>query len=220
MSTRAPRLATESRERAERFLVYVEGPRDRDVLRAWAHRLSPALARALEPACVILGGRQPARAAEHLARERAAGRAARGLCLLDGDLPGPRPPDACDGLELVTWRRRHIESYLLVPAAIERAARLRDPRLRRLLLEELPDPADERALAGFDAKAFLGRKGPLARFLGRPLRPGEIARAMRPEELAPEVRALLARVSAGLGMVGPEVRVELRGGDGGWRGEV
>ena len=68
---RAPRLVRVGTEQsAGGFSVYVEGPRDRDVLAAWARRLSPPLARAFEPACVILGGRQPARAAGLLARRR------------------------------------------------------------------------------------------------------------------------------------------------------
>lgn len=200
MSMRAPRLARANGERRpERFLVYVEGPRDRDVIQAFARRLLPPLSRALPAACVILGGRQPARAASHLAREREEGEA-RGVCVLDRDASEAPAPPPTPGLEFFTWRRRHIESYLLVPAAIERASRVRDARLRRLLGEELPDPSDERALAGFDAKRFLGRAGPLARFLGRTVAPGEIALAMRAQEAHVDVRSLLVLLAAGLGV--------------------
>jgi hypothetical protein len=194
------------------FVVYVEGALDRGVLAAWARRLSPRLPAAFEAACVILGGRQPARAAEDLARRRMAAGDARGLCILDGDLPAaPAPPEAAgEGLEVFTWRRRHIESYLLVPAAIERAARADDTRLRRLLEDELPPPRDEGAWLSFDAKRFLGPKGPLARQLGRTLAAGWIARAMRAEEIHEEVRALCARLAAGLGVLEPEVAVSLR----------
>jgi hypothetical protein len=204
---RAPRrvrIGTEADDR--RFIVYVEGPRDRDVLAAWARRLSPGLARALPASCVILGGRQPARAAGHLARHREVLGALRGLCVLDGDLPSVPAPAACDGLEYFTWKRRHIESYLLVPAAIERAAGSRDARLRRLLELELPGPGDEHALLSFDAKRFLGPKGPLARFLGRALVAGGIARVMRVEEIHEEVRALCGQIAAGLGVREPEIR--------------
>ena len=211
MSMRAPRRKPPGADRsAERFVVYVEGPRDRDVIDAWARRASPALARVLVPAWVILGGRQPARAVHHLAREREALGAARGLCVLDGDSAAAPAPPASDGLAFFTWRRRHIESYLLVPDAIARASRVRDTRLRRLLDEELPDPRDEHALSSFDAKGFLGRKGPLARLLGRPLAAGGIARAMRLEELHGEVHALLEALAAGLGVVRPEVAVYVR----------
>jgi hypothetical protein len=210
-SMRAPRLVRVGTEQSGgAFSVYVEGARDRDVLAAWARRLSPPLARALEPACVILGGRQPARAAGLLARRRELHEDAAGLCVLDGDAIAAAPPPAVEGLEYFTWSRRHIESYLLVPAAIERAARSGDTRLRRLLEAELPDPGDEWALRSFDAKRFLGEKGALARLLGRPLSPGAIARAMRDEEIHGEVRTLFARIAAGLGILDPEVAVHRR----------
>lgn len=192
------------------FIVYVEGPRDRGVLSAWAGRLSPRLPRAFEAACVILGGRQPARAADDLERRRAQGGSVRGLCILDSDLPALPVPEAGADLEVFTWRRRHIESYLLVPAAIERAARAGDTRLRRLLDDELPHPSDEGALRSFDAKRFLGPKGPLARFLGRTLAPGWIARSMRADEIDDEARGLCARIAAGLGVLEREVKVALR----------
>jgi hypothetical protein len=181
------------------FVVFVEGPRDADVLAAWARRLSPALARALPDACVILGGRQPARAALHLDRLRAEGGPASGLCVLDADAGAPAASSHV-ALEVKIWRRRHIESYLLVPAAIERAARTRDTRLRRLLAQELPEPGDERAFVSFDAKRFLGPKGPLARLLGRVLPAGAIARAMRAEEIHPEIREVCDRIAFGLGI--------------------
>jgi hypothetical protein len=209
-SMRAPKLVRVGTEQSgAAFSVYVEGPRDRDLLAAWARRLSPPLARALEPACVILGGHQPARAAGLLARRRELHEQAAGICVLDGDAIAA-PPPACEGLEYFTWSRRHIESYLLVPAAIERAARSGDTRLRRLLEAELPDPGDERVLRSFDAKRFLGEKGPLTRFLGRTLSPGAIARAMRDEEIHGEVRALFAQIAAGLGILEPEVAVHRR----------
>ena len=47
------------------FTLYVEGPRDRSILRAWAYRMMPGHARRLFGASVILGGRQPERALEH-----------------------------------------------------------------------------------------------------------------------------------------------------------
>jgi hypothetical protein len=195
---RAPRTVREDPEQVfAPFVVFVEGPRDRDVLVAWARRLHLGLARALPDACVILGGRQPARAALHLARLRDGAGAASGLCVLDAD--GQEPdPIAQEGLEIFTWRRRHIESYLLVPAAIERAARIRDSRLRRILHEALPAPGDERAFAVFDAKRFLGPKGPVARLLDRVPPAGAIARAMWEEEIHPEVRSLCDRIVAGL----------------------
>ena len=189
------------------FVVYVEGPRDGDILRSWARRLAPPrLARDLVAATVILGGRQPARAVAHLRRLAAAGACARGLCVLDrdgGEAVSLPEPDGVD-LELFTWSRRHIESYLLVPDVIRRGLGPRERGLDRLLREQLPPLDDEAALRAVDAKRLLDRRGPLARLLGRPLDPGRIARAMRPEEIHPEVHALLERIAAGLGLAGAD----------------
>jgi hypothetical protein len=187
------------------FVVYVEGPRDRDVLRAWARRLSPRLAKLLAPACVILGGRQPARALADLRRRREQRASARGLCVLDRDDVAVH--DAFEeevGLDLFVWGRRHIESYLLVPDAIERALRSREGRVGPLFREAEVPLGDEQKLASFDAKAFLSAHGPLSQVEGR-VPPGRIARAMRPEELHPDVRSLLARISEGLGVIEPIV---------------
>ena len=188
---------------ASRFVLYVEGPSDREILRAWAWRLAPDLARALVQAAVILGGRQPARAVDHFRALRSEGVGARGLCVLDRDgsaLPLP-PTDAVEpGLEFFTWGRRHIESYLLVPDAILRAAGLptQDPRQTRLLRRHLPPLHDESALQEVHAKALLGEGGSLSRALGRPLSPAHIARQMDRHDLHPEVLELLGRVAAGL----------------------
>lgn len=203
-SSGAGRPGGSGTRRARRFVVYVEGARDRDILRSWTRRLSAGLGRALVESAVILGGRQPARAVSHL-RERAAeapGEVA-GLCVLDRDgerdvrpLCEPELP-----LEFFTWSRRHIESYLLVPDAIRRGLRVddHDGHFVRWLRRELPPIDDERCMRHVDAKRWLGPKGPLARALGRPVAPGRIARAMRPEEFHPDVHALLERLRAGLG---------------------
>lgn len=195
-------------------LVYVEGARDREILRSWARRLSPALGRALVDASVILGGRQPARAAAHL-RERVASAAApvAGLCILDRDGDPLDPAVAGEPelpLELFTWGRRHIESYLLVPDAIRRGLRIddHDGHFTRWLHRELPPLDDEARMREVDAKRWLGPKGPLARALGRPVAPGRIARAMGTEEFHPDVAALLERLRRVLGgAAAPEVRI-------------
>ena len=51
------------------FALYVEGPRDQEILRSWARRVSRPLERAIDASTVIMGGRQPARAVEHFRRE-------------------------------------------------------------------------------------------------------------------------------------------------------
>ena len=184
----------------EAFVLYVEGPRDRDVLRAWSFRLHPPLGRALARQSLILGGRQPDRAAAHFERLHRENARARGLCVLDRDgADGFAPPLAAPGLEFHVWGRRHIESYLLVPDAIRRSLRLPadDHRVTRACRDLLPPLDDESALRDLDAKRLLAADGELARAIGIPLRPGRIAREMREEELHPEVRGVVERAVAG-----------------------
>lgn len=206
-----------------RFALYVEGPRDRDVLRLFAEKLSPELARVMDPCMRILGGRQPDRAAKLFGSmvERAAANDAgtpRGICVLDRDDPlrfnigsgggsefdahggsnggvenaGSKPPT----LEFVVWKRRQIESYLMVPRAIRRCIvkHRDDPRIDRMLESWLPDPSNEDAFRKLDAKQVLGHRGPIANFLGRPLRAREIVRSMTPLDIHADVKDVLARV--------------------------
>lgn len=193
--------------RVRRFWLYVEGPRDHEVLRGWAQACDPGLLRAIEGCAVILGGRRPARAAEHFRSMGAPAEGMRGVCVLDGD-GAARTPDAgangahhVPGLAYFTWSRRHIESYLLSPEAIRRSLRLRrdDVRVERILRECLPAEADEDAWRGVDAKRLLAENGPLARGLGRSVALGRVARAMREPELHPDVQQLFAAVRDALG---------------------
>lgn len=194
-----------------RFFLYVEGARDRDILRVWARRLSPVLARTLDSSTVILGGRRPARAVKHFQDERTAADDARGLVVLDRDHHADEDELLLSepGLELFTWSRRHIESYVLVPAAMRRLlARHPDPdRLDRLIGDHLPAAHDEEACRQVNAKHLLGHKGPLAQTLGGGLGPGEIARCMRADELHPDVLDLYARIRDALGLVDSRLEV-------------
>jgi hypothetical protein len=188
--------------------VYLEGARDRDVVEGWARGRSPQLARRLRSSAVILGGRQPARAEAHLARQRAEQPKLRGLCILDADdgMDSMFHPSQQSGLEVVTWSRRHVESYLLVPDAIRRALRLRDDQgLAHLLRELLPDPDDEGSLRLLDAKRLLGPGGPIARSMDRSVPLGRIARVMREDELHPDVTSLLGRLERAFNLTGPDV---------------
>jgi hypothetical protein len=188
-------------------VLYVEGPRDRDILEGWTRAASVALARAVRETAVILGGRQLRRALSHFAEAAAARPGLRGLCVLDRDDEAEAPGGGAEGLEIFVWSRRHIESYLLVPAAIQRALRLpeHDGRVARLLRQHLPDAADEGTLRDLDAKRLLSATGPIARALGRPLALGRIARAMRADELHGDVSGLLAKLREKL--LAPEVLV-------------
>ncbi|UCE84735.1 MAG: hypothetical protein JSU66_10255 [Deltaproteobacteria bacterium] len=194
-----------ARSRGDPFIVYVEGPSDREILRGWAGRVSPALGRALDRAARILGGRQPERAAAHFRGLGGASRTARGLCVLDRDGEADSAPPSVDesGLEFFTWSRRHIESYLLVPDAIRRGLRLpgHDQRVARFFEAHLPRSPDESAFQKLDAKRLLGREGALARALGRPVTLGRVARAMQVSEFHPDVQSLIERLRAGFGVL-------------------
>jgi hypothetical protein len=196
----------ESSSAPGRFELYVEGPRDREILRHFAHKLSPRLARAMDPCVRILGGRQPARAVElfrSLADEASPG-APRGLCILDRDNPRSGAPDEIlpqePQLDFVVWGRRHIESYLVVPAAIRRCLKHKADAsaLDRFSASFLPTEGDEEVFGSFDAKHLLAGPGPIARTFGHPLRPREIVRRMFPNEIHPDVRQVLTMVNAGI----------------------
>ena len=191
-------------ERPHRFILYVEGPADRAILRAWAYRLLPSLSHRLFGGSVILGGRQPARALEHFSGAGGAEAGLLGLCILDrddGSQPDP-PVASAPGLEFFTWGRRHIESYLLIPDAIRRTLRLADddPTIHRALDEVLPRPADESVYRQVDAKRLLGPNGALPRALGRPISLPRVARATRNEELHPDVHRLFDQLRDRLGV--------------------
>lgn len=188
---------------AERFVLYVEGARDREILAGWSRHLAPLFGRRLGRHTVILGGRQPARAIEDF-RRRGGGEAGfAGLVVLDRDDQPDRFESGhllAPGLELFVWSLRHIESYLLVPAAIRRVVpRAPDDRtLATWIADHLggagPPPSATTALVGPHAKRLLGAGGMLCESLGVELRPGEIARAMRRDELHADVHSLFTRI--------------------------
>lgn len=179
--------------REPRAFLYVEGPRDREIIEGWALRTSRRLAECVRGSTVILGGRQPARACEHFSDARAENADARGLCVLDRDQELAPPAAGPDGLELFVWSRRHIESYLLVPAALARVLRGLDSRTLRTLAAELPAADDERAWRELDAKRRLALNGQRTPW-------GRLARAMRDDELHSDVHALLGRLATVFGV--------------------
>jgi hypothetical protein len=179
------------------FILYVEGPRDRSILRSWAYTLIPGRVRELLAESVILGGRRPARALAHF-RECALG--SQGVCVLDRDVGEPLHPGGEEGLHFHTWGRRHIESYLLIPAAIRRALALSpsDHRLEAILHAELPQTDDAAAWRALDAKRLLAGNGLLSRAVGRPLPLARIARETREDELHADVHEVFGRLREGL----------------------
>lgn len=202
-AVRGPRKPLED----SNFFLYVEGPRDEDILRIWARRISRPLARCLESRVVILGGRRPARAREHFRAEGGGKRPGRGLVVLDRDHHAPAEHFSSfeSGLEVFTWKRRHIESYLMVPAAIRRSLEsVVAPRLLDQLIEDhVPSPGDETACRMANAKKILGAKGELGRCAGGRLSPARVARCMRIDEFHPDILALYARIQSAVGIPGP-----------------
>lgn len=186
------------------FFLYVEGPRDGEILRLWARRESPALVKSLERCTMILGGRQPARAVDHFLSQGGAQSGQSGLVLLDRDhhvgdgIGWAEEP----GLEVFTWSRRHIESYLLVRDTIARLLSDEMPAgvVAEVIRTHIPPPEAEDIFRELDAKRLLGINGALARELGRPISAAEIARTMRLDELHSDVRGLLERIQVGLGL--------------------
>ena len=198
-----------SRSREDRFILYVEGARDREVLAGWARHVAPVFGRTLERSTVILGGRQPARAVDDFRRRGGAAAGLSGLVVLDRDdhpldspLGSPLAQGLEPGLELFIWSLRHIESYLLVPAAIRRVApHAPDDRTLLAFIERhaAADPRGESSpgrRVGPHAKRMLGAGGALGESLGVELRAGEIAKAMRRDELHADVHDLFARIAA------------------------
>jgi hypothetical protein len=205
---------------SSRFLLYVEGARDREILGCWARRVDPGLTRCIEANTVILGGRRPARAVADFEKRGGVSAGYSGIVVLDRDDHGHEVgvadplPDA--GLELFVWSLRHIESYLLVPAAIRRMLGLAadDRTVERFIENDAPDdqpPAPPGST--LHAKRILGAGGLLSEALGAELRAGEIARAMRIDELHTDVHTLLDRIGtlSGHSKQGPEVVIRSSG---------
>lgn len=154
-----------------------------------------------------------------------------GLVVLDRDDHSPAAEVGTEAeLEVFVWSLRHIESYLLVPAAIRRMLRLApdDTTVERSIAEsarswvqdargvpgaseisatdEGPDRLAQ-AHGAVHAKRILGAGGSLSEALGVELHAGEIARAMRVEDLHQDVHTLFDRIGVlcGLAPRGPEV---------------
>lgn len=203
--------ASDGSSRRTPFLFFVEGARDKGLLKTWAKKISRPLARWIGSETMILGGAQPARAVAQLREERVTQPDAQGLCLLDRDCAedDALPEDSPSGLEFFVWPRRHIESYLLVPDAVCRAVKRSpgDSRVLRAFDRLVPEASDGPALRAFDAKALFAPQSPLVEALSEPVSPTHVARAMRADEFHADVLALLDRVARGAGLVTEVVRV-------------
>ncbi len=201
-----------------KFVLYVEGPRDREILECWARRFDPDLTHCIERNTFILGGRQPARAVADFRKRGGVAAGYSGLIVLDrDDHPDESETEGAANEsepEVFVWGLRHIESYLLVPAAIRRLLRLaaEDRTVERFIEMNGVANAPNDAVGSVHAKRTLGSGGTLSKALGTDLRAGDIARAMRIEDLHVDIRTLFDRIRAlaGLRVKGPEVVIRGR----------
>ncbi len=162
---------------------------------------------------MILGGRRPARAVADFEKRGGVSAGYSGIVVLDRDDHAHPAGDgdglADAGLEVFVWSLRHIESYLLVPAAIRRMLGMAadDRTVERFIETGRRDVVEASPNGSLHAKRILGAGGLLSEALGAELRAGDIARAMRADELHSDVHTLLDRIGtlAGRSIRGPEV---------------
>ena len=158
------RRAEARRDRADyAFSLYVEGPRDGELLRVWARRSFPEIVRPLERCPTILGGRQLARAVDHFRGRGGIEQGHRGLVVLDRDHHAEASSLLAEepGLEVFTWSRRHIESYLLVRPAIGRLLE-REGQVgawTEIVNAHIPPLGDELPVATPQLMEFVGPRG-------------------------------------------------------------
>ena len=201
-------------------LLYLESSADLNIIRAWAaalgHRCRPCLERAtaIETARGSLRKETPAEyfAAAHFAAVRALIPEARGVELRAGDR-GPRASSAAADREpeLLLWKRKEIESYLLHPDSIARylqseTSQESAAKAHRHMQENFPPACLERP---HGEHLFLEKCGSREFFSGlfqeAGLRPPSdadylrMAEQMKAEEIHPEVRAKLDRIADCLG---------------------
>ncbi|MBI4602217.1 MAG: hypothetical protein HY721_09675 [Planctomycetes bacterium] len=189
-------------------VLYVEGESDAAILREWARVLShPACAFLSRPYLYPLGGNELGKAKEHFFALREAYPALRALAVLDR--PSSPPPPDHKLPQVFFWARREIESYLLVPSAIERyvAQRALLGDLARAVVKDefsrqLPsgfDPFDDTLVFLRDVKASEELLLPLLGKCGLSTSKKDlflIAAAMRPDEIHPEIVRALDLVKA------------------------
>lgn len=206
-SAYAPRL--DQLKRVKRLFLH-DGPSDLEILQAWATVLGVAWPEGL--VCWECKGDRKERETLHNVL-RGAVPDLRTLSLQDRDdypLAATQPdltfdslPPFRDGLALRRWRRRNIENYLLLPAAIARAVGCTEPEVCKVLADvhSLTIGPDFRAsgcaptLALIDGKfVFIKHERSLEKALGANRR--MVAAAMTPDEIPDDVRTLLNDLAA------------------------
>lgn len=196
-----------------RAVLYCEGQSDFNILRAWADVLDhPAKRFFAEPFFHPNGGRNPREAKGHLFALRAIRPEIRGLLLIDGDNREINDREiSTEGLVVVRWHRYEIENYLLVPDAIQRmltgegdlfgsAAAARAVEYLRTQLPDafFPSPLSDAIEAAVEVPASKKLLPQMFESAGRPMEKSDfflIAEAMRPDEVHPDVKHVLDRIS-------------------------
>lgn len=188
-------------------VLYVESESDAKILAEWARTLDHPARRFLDrPFVHWLRGRSLREAKEHFFAMQAIASDARALCLLDGDDRNePDEETTRAGLVVLRWRRYEIENYLLQPGAIKRyiglplAEAVVDEEFRKQVPPGTDPFGDHVSLVRIKASdEFLT---PLLERAGRGTPKRDLymlAAAMTAEEIHPEVRKKLDRISASL----------------------
>lgn len=185
-------------------VLYVEGETDERILKEWARILDhPAMHFFKRPCIHRLRGRSLREAKGHYFAMKAAFPDIPALCLLDGDnRDEPDEEMTKVGLGVLRWQRYEIENYLLQPEAIKRFLNfpLMNEEVNEAFQKQVPlgtDPfGDHVSLTRVKASdEFLT---PLLRDLGRPVPKKDLyqlAAAMNPDEIHPEVREKLDHIA-------------------------
>jgi len=199
-------------------ILYVEGPTDVAILRAWAERLEhPAhrfLARPFWKPYAM--GRKPSASRHHRMLRMLFDRKIPGVVLRDGDgKEHETDPPRRNGLRRLFWKRYEIENYLLHPPAVVRFvmgeepgrpsevvdADVRDGLLPRVYRAPLEDDEFHRTNKGKNVLEGLLRgmeRPPSQREYWR------IAAVMTPEEIHPEVVEKLDAIAEWFGLTAEE----------------
>ncbi|MFQ5779856.1 MAG: ATP-dependent endonuclease, partial [Nitrospiria bacterium] len=196
-------------------VLYLEGEKDFNLLRAWAKILKHPLYEWLtqNPFWHSNQGRNPAEAKGHLFALRALRKDLKGILLLDGDNRERKDRELMvDGLTILRWNRYESENYLIHPEMLlrfisKRIGPLFTDSAKKYLEDEMPPaayrsplidhdylvntPASKTLLPGFFASASMK------------LRKAEyylIAEQMRPNEIHSEVVDKLDAIAQALGI--------------------
>jgi predicted ATPase len=209
-------------------VLYTDDYTDREILRAWARALGHPIAKLLEQGIMwhprskdVALGAPGVTSKQHFDALRLVRADLKAVDLLDGDARGTAtPPGAqANGLMRLRWVRYEIESYLFHPAALERFvahvlgmdagatafAPHRDA-MRAWITDNLPPAVAREPLGDHDylksTKARTALIPPILEAGGLPSFPytrySEIAERMHPDEIHPEVAAILVAILGAL----------------------